>query len=111
KRERRRRLVARLNLEIGVVDGAAVKPRAGAGLEPADAEAEFAQVITESHRGEVASTSSVVVLETDMNEALQEGAGGEHDRGCLESLADLRLDSAHPAVLEQQSFDARLAHR
>ena len=45
KRKRRRRIVARLNLEFGVVDTAAVQARAGAGLEPPDTETELRETL------------------------------------------------------------------
>ena len=43
-----------------------------------------------------------------MDEALEERAGRQDDRRRLEDLADLRLDAAHGAVLDDQALDARL---
>ena len=111
KRKRRRRLVAGLHLERRVIDRAAVEARAGPGLEAADLKAERAEVIAEAHRGEVAGAARRVILQPDMDEALEEGAGGQDDGRRLEDLADLRLDAAHGAILDDQPLDAGLANR
>ncbi len=45
-----------------------------------------------------------------MHEALEECAGREDHRRRLEDLANLRLDPAHGAALDDQPLDARLPH-
>src|SRR6266481_9066945 len=99
ERERRRRIVARLHLEFGVVDTAAVQARAGASLQPSDAEAEFRQMLAQTHRGEIARPPRRVILEPDMDQAFEERARGQDHAVGLENLADLRLDAAHAAAL------------
>ncbi len=67
-------------------------------------------MVAETHRGEIAGAARRIVLHPDMHEALQERAGGEDYRRRLEDLANLRLDAAHRAVLDDQALDARLPH-
>src|SRR5271170_4086315 len=67
-------------------------------------------MIAETHRGEIAGTASGIILQTYMHEPFQERAGRQDDRRRLEHLADLRLDPAHRAVLDDQALDARLPH-
>ncbi len=67
-------------------------------------------MLAEAHRGEIAGAARGIILQTDMNEALQERAGSQDDRRRLEDFADLRLDAAHRAVLDDQALDARLPH-
>ena len=62
-----------------------------------------------AHRGEVAGAAGGIILEPDMDQALQESSGREDDRRRLEDLADLRLDAADCAVFDDQPLDARLA--
>src|SRR5579871_368666 len=109
KRKGWRRIIARLHLERGVIDGAAVQARTGSGLEPPDAEAELRQVLAQSHRRKVARAARRVILQPDVDEALEKGAGGEDHTLGLEGLTDLRFDAAHAPVLDQQPLDARLA--
>ena len=52
ERKRRHRLVARLRLHLGKVDGAAVEARGRAGLEAADGKAEAAQTVREGVGGQ-----------------------------------------------------------
>ena len=77
--EGRWRIVAGLSLQAGIVDGAGVEAGAGAGFEAADGEAELGKAVGEAHRGEVTGAARVVILEADMDEAFEKGAGGEDD--------------------------------
>ena len=70
KREWRRRLVAGLNFERGVVDCATVQPGAGAGLQPADSKSERRQMLAEAHRGKIAGASRRIILQSDMDQTL-----------------------------------------
>ena len=101
ERKRRRRIVARLYLEFGIVDTAAVQARTGAGLKPPDTEAQLRQMLAETHRGEIAGAARRVILKPDMDQAFEERAGGQDHAFGLENLADLRFDAAHAAILYQ----------
>ena len=105
KRKRRRRLIAGLHLEARVVDGSSIETRAGSGLQTADAKAEFAQMIAEAHRGEVARASRRVMLLADMNQAFQKSAGSEDDGARFEDLANLRsrLRESSPSSMIRRS--------
>src|SRR6185437_952533 len=83
----RRRLVARLLIQCGSVDRAAVKPRRGAGLEAAEAETGTLQRSGETGRGRLAHPARRDLFGTDMNEAAQEGARGQHDTAGSDVLA------------------------
>ena len=68
-----------LHLEAVPANGAAVEPGRGAGLEPAHAQAQAVEPGGEAKgRGLVDAAGRDLAL-ADMNEAAQEGAGGEHD--------------------------------
>src|ERR1019366_6359265 len=108
ERKRRRRLVARLDLQRRVVDRARVEARAGAGLQAADSKAQIREMVAETHRGEIAGAARGIILQPDMDEALEERAGREDDGPRFEDLADLRLDAAHRAIRDEQALDARL---
>src|SRR5260370_23769393 len=91
EREGWRRLVTGLDLQLGVIDRARIQARTGASLEPPNRKSEFRQSSRESHRSEVSSSSSVVVLHPDMDQALQKRAGSQDHRRRLEDFANLRL--------------------
>src|SRR5271170_1178736 len=110
ERERRRRFVAGLDLQRGVVDRARIQTGACARFQAADAKTQLRQVLAQTHRGEVAGAAGRVILQADVDEALKERPGGQDDRRSFEDLADLRLDAAHDAVLDDQALDAGLAH-
>src|SRR5208282_5792450 len=80
KREYRRRIVAGLDGELRKIDGSAVKARRRAGLEPPDRQLEFAQSGAKRGGGWLAGAPGFVVSEPDVDQAGQEGPGGEHDR-------------------------------
>ena len=73
------RVVAVLHLEAVPVDGAAVEPGRGAGLEPAHAQAQAVEPGGEAKGWGLVDAAGRDLALADMNEAAQEGAGGEHD--------------------------------
>src|SRR5208282_6321933 len=109
-RERRRWLVAGLDLQVRVVDSPPVDTGAGTGLEPADPEAELSQMLAQAHRGEIAGAPGRVVLRANVNQALQESPGGQDYCVGREDLADLRFHAVDHLILDQQPLDARLAY-
>ena len=63
----------------GPVDGAAVEPRRRAGLEPAEREARArSSVARQPDRRRLADPAGRDLLLADMDQAAQEGAGGQH---------------------------------
>src|ERR687898_29263 len=72
--------IARLLLEPRPVDGPAVEPRRGAGLEPALAEADLAQLASERHRGLLAAPAALARLLADEDPGMEERAGGDDER-------------------------------
>src|SRR5690242_14262670 len=99
ERKRRRRLVAGLHLQFGIIDRPPIETRTSAGLEPSYAEAQLSQALAQSHRSKITGTAGMVMLEPDMNQAFKKSAGSEDDAAGFENLADLRFHSAHRAVL------------
>lgn len=80
ERERDRLGVGRLHLEARPVDAAPVEPRRGAGLEPAHAKAKAVEPIRKADRRRLADSAGRNPLLADMDDALEESAGGEDDR-------------------------------
>ena len=95
--ERNRRVVARLHLQAGPVDRAAVEPRRRPGLETTEREAEPAQGGREAERGRLADAAGGDLLLADMDETAQEGAGRYDDRAA-------RRRSPRPSVLTPRTW-------
>ncbi len=103
-RERLGRLVARLHLDGSPVDRGAVEPRRRAGLEPAEREAEALQRERKADRRRLADPAGRGLALADMDQAAQEGAGGQHRGAAGEFAAVGEAHAGHRAV-------ARSAHR
>ncbi len=71
--------VARLRLEAREVDAAAIESRRGSGLETAGAEAESFEVFAEKDGGGLAVASGRISLLATVDEAVEEGSGGDDD--------------------------------
>ena len=82
-----------------------------AGLQPAHREVQFAQPRAEPLGRRVAGPAGFVVLKADMDEAGQEGAGGQDDRVRMEHQTDLRHDAGDPVTLDEQIVDGLLEQR
>ncbi len=98
----RHRVVARLHLHYRVVDAAAVEARRRAGLEAAGRQLQFAQALRQRDRRWVAEAAGAEVLEADMHQAVEEGAGGEHHGRRLETDAELGDDAADLVARQRQ---------
>ncbi len=94
--------VARLQLALAEVDGAAVQPWRRPSLQAILRQLEFFQACRQRHRGRIACAPGLVVVQAHMDAAVQEGAGGQHHRPGPESDADLRDGAHHPVALYHQ---------
>ena len=86
-----------LDLEPLPVDGCAVEPGRGPGLEPREREAGAVQALGERDRGRIAETPGRRPLVAEMDHAAQEGAGGEHDCAAGDRAAVRELDARDSA--------------
>src|SRR5690606_35197602 len=101
EREHRRRRVARLFGEVRVIDRAAVDARRRAGLQATDRESEVAQHARTSYgRGVTRATARISDL-ADVDLAVQERTGSEHDCFGRDPDARLRDDAAHARAVEE----------
>ena len=69
-----------LNLETLPVDGRAVEPRRGPGLEPRKGEPGRVETARKRHRGLIAEAPGRGALVAKMNDSAKERAGGQDDR-------------------------------
>ncbi len=79
EREGLRRVVAVLDLETAPVDGAAVEAGRGPGLEPAHAQPEPVETGGEAEGRGLADAPRRDLALADMDQAVEEGARGQHD--------------------------------
>ena len=113
--ERGRRVVPRLGLEAGAVDGPPVEARWGAGLEAPHPERKGAELLGEGVGGGIAGPPPLVAAEPDVDPPAEEGAGGEDDRGGPEREAHRGHHPGRPEalgpVLEEEVVDGLLEER
>jgi hypothetical protein len=95
--EHRRRVVARLHGHHREIDAAAVEARRRAGLQAAGRQLQLAQARGQADAGGIAHAAGLVVVEADVDQAGEEGAGGQHHGFGLEAQAELG-DGAGDAV-------------
>ena len=108
-RERRRRLISELEFTAGVIDGARIEARGRAGLEAADLKALAAQVRGELDGRSLAAAAGRESLEADVDEAVQEGAGGEDDGAALIADASGAEHSLEAGIIEDEAGGLVLA--
>ena len=102
-------VVAVLHADPVPSDGAPVEPGRGAGLQPAHGEAQAIEPLGEALGRRIAMPPGLDPRLPAMDHAVEEGAGGEHDRaGAV--LGAVRVDHAgHAAVLDDQVLHRRRA--
>ena len=106
KRKRLRRIIARLRLEAGPVDGLAIEPRRRAGLQPPHGKADPVQAVRQADCRRLIDTAARPGIEPAMHHPGQEGAGRHHDTGRVDRAAipeGQTIDA--PAIVEDQIFD------
>ena len=105
---RHRVQVAGLFGALGEIDGAAVQARRGAGFQTTLRQLQFLEPAGQRHGRRVAGATGGIVVQADVDPAVEEGAGGQHDRPGAEAQARLgdRTDDAVP--LDHQVVDGLL---
>ena len=102
------RVIAVLDLEPIPANGAAVEAGRGAGLEPAHAQAQSVEPRRQAKgRGLVDAPGRDLAL-ADMDEAAQEGAGGENHGACRQAATVRRNDAGDGAAFDRQVLDRSL---
>ena len=86
-----------LDLEPVPVDGRAVEPGRGAGLEPAERESGRVEAPRQRNRGRIAEAPGGRALLAEMDDAAEERAGGEDDRRAGDRAPVGELDSGDGA--------------
>jgi hypothetical protein len=104
------RVVAGLFLQNRVVDRSAIEPRAGTRLEPSSLKAESAKRFAQSTRSAVTSPPPGSAQLTDVEEALQEGAGSEHCASRMYLPAATHDDAGDSPAADNQVTDLALHH-
>src|SRR5580704_2533042 len=95
--------VSWLDRETGPIDGASVKTRRGSGLEPATAQAEPLQRLAKENRVRLAGAPGGILLLAAMNQAVEEGSGGNDHGLRADGAAVAEFDAAH-LLLSGRSF-------
>ena len=90
---------------------AAVDARRRAGLQPALRQLQFLQPRRQRDRRRVARPAGLVVVEPDVDAAVQESAGRQHHGARAEANADLRHGADHAVALDHQVIDGLLEQR
>ncbi|MDR9356858.1 hypothetical protein FEO99_05758 [Burkholderia multivorans] len=109
EREHRNRIeIARLLFELREIDRAAVDTRRRSGLQPALRQLQLLQARRQRHGGRVARATARIVVQTDVDLAVQECTGRQHDRARAEPDADLRDGADHAIALDHQVVDGLL---
>ena len=98
RRERLGRLVAGLAFEAVPVDGPAVEARGRARLQPAQPKAGARQRLRKPEARRLAMAAGRGGLLAEMDQPVQERAGGEHDRGGGDLAAILQPHARDPAT-------------
>ena len=110
-REGLRRLVSRLPLEPGMIDGPAVEARRRARLQAAEREAEGFEGFRQTDRRRLADPARRPGLLADVDHPAQEGPGRHHDGAGRERLARRAADPRAPALgVGHDVLDRRRPH-
>ncbi len=108
EREDRLRSIARLFLELGVIDSAAVDTGRRPGLQAPHWKGQLAQARRQRDRRGVSGTPSLEAREADVNEAAQECAGGQDNALAVEPQAHRRNRTSDAFAFDNQVVHGRL---
>ena len=95
-----RRIVARLRLHRGEVDGVSMESRRRTGLEPPALEPELAQALAQRARRVLTDASAFELPRSDVDQAVEEGSGRHHRRAAADPPAVGELEPDHATALE-----------
>ncbi len=98
----RRRLIAPLFLHHREIHGTGINPRRRPGFQPADVERQLPQPPGQGIGRRVTGTATGMVLHANVDNATQEGTGGEHHGAGMEADAGLGYHAGHPVAFHQQ---------
>ena len=104
----RHRIIAGLDLQHRIVNGAAVQTRRSAGLESTHWQLQFAQTFGQRDRGRVAKTSSAKVFQPNVDQSIEEGTGSQYHRRGLKTDAELSGHAGHPTADHRNVIDGLL---
>ena len=102
--ERRGIVVAGLHLKAGPVDGAAIEARRSAGLEAASAQAEIFQRFAQQDGVGFTGASGGILLLAAVDQAVEEGAGGDDDGLGADGAAVAEFDAEDSAAVLRSQF-------
>ena len=99
---RPRHTIAGLLGALAVVDAASVNARGRAGLQSPLRKLEFLKPSRQTDRRWVPRPARLVVVQPDMDTAIQKGAGGQHHRTAAKTDTDLRNGTNHAVPFHHQ---------
>ena len=102
RRERLGRLVARLHLDGGPVDGRPVEPRRRAGLEPAERKAESRKRERKADGRRLTDAPGRDLALADVDQPAQKSAGGQHRGAAGQSAAVDQADARDTPLADDQ---------
>ncbi|MNV68418.1 hypothetical protein D3C71_1612670 [compost metagenome] len=100
--------VAGLGFALREIDAAAVDARRRAGLEPALGQLQLLEPRRQAHRRRIARAASRVVVQSDMDLAVEESAGREHHGARAKADADLGHGADHAVAFDHEVIDSLL---
>ena len=100
--ERHRLVVRRLLVDTGPIDGPAVETGRGAGLQASEGKAEPRKSLRQAKRGALAHAAGRDLLIADMDQARQEGAGGDDHGPRRENAPIGQQETGDPALADDE---------
>ena len=108
ERENRHGVITVLLRQHAEINGARINTRRSTGFQAADAQRQFTQTARQWNRRRIASRATAVVIQTDMNFTVQEGAHGQHHGFRAELEAHLGHGAHDAIVLNDKIFNRLL---
>ena len=106
-----RRLIAVLRLKLGIVDGMGGESRYCAGFHAPHIESLFLEPEGKASGRRISQTAGRKVFQTDMDEAVEEGAGGDYHGPDPYLLVEGCPQTDYAAVFHDQRINDSLADR
>ena len=102
KRKHRRALVAGLRLQAAEIDRFSVEPGRCSGLQAPERQPQIRKPIGKAHRRRIAGPAAGSAFRADMDDAAQEGSGGQNHCRRPNARAGAKLDTGDPAQLNNK---------